>query len=81
MAGITLSHLPTDCTLRKKFAVALSKGPNRVGFSLTLTQGQKEAQFSKYSAFYLEFRTMEKVHKPSDSKYSNFYLVSNPWIN
>jgi hypothetical protein len=45
--------------------LALSKGPNRVGVSLPHLK-TKQIQFPKLkSSRYLEFRTMDKVQKPS----------------
>jgi hypothetical protein len=45
---------------------ALYKGPN--GFHPLVTYGRKQIRFPKRRVFYfLEYRTMEKVHKPSNS--------------
>jgi hypothetical protein len=47
--------------------LAFSKGPNWVGVVL-LIWGRKQIQFPKRRIFYfLEYRTMGKVHKPSNS--------------
>jgi hypothetical protein len=45
------------------------KGPNWVGvYSPTFTWGRKQIQFPKHRVFYsLEYQTMEKVQKPSNS--------------
>jgi hypothetical protein len=46
----------------------LSKGPNWVGV-FPFTWGRKQTQFPKRRVFYsLEYRTIEKVQKPSNSE-------------
>jgi hypothetical protein len=51
----------------RRLMLALSKGPNRVGVSL-LPSEDKQIQFpTRYVFQYLEFRTMDKVHKRSNS--------------
>jgi hypothetical protein len=48
--------------------LVLSKGPNWVGVFSHFTWGRKQIQFPKRRVFYsLEYRTMEKVPKPSNS--------------
>jgi hypothetical protein len=60
----------------------LSEGPNILGVSLPTLEAGKGLNF-RNDAFstYLEFRTMGKVHKPSDYKktvgYKIFVIV--PW--
>jgi hypothetical protein len=47
--------------------LALSKGPNRVSVSLASLEDGKRSSFRNVVfSTYLEFRTMDKVHKLSD---------------
>jgi hypothetical protein len=48
--------------------LAFSKGPKWVDVSLFLTLGWKHPVSKTLFSNYLEFRTMVKVHKPSDSE-------------
>jgi hypothetical protein len=53
--------------------LALSKGPNRVGLSLSSPEDGKRSSFRNIAFYsYLEFRTMDAVHKLSDSE--NLYV-------
>jgi hypothetical protein len=55
--------------------LAPSKGPNRVGV-FPLTWGQKQIHFPKRSVFsFLEYRTMDKVQKLSNSEYLKLYSI------
>jgi hypothetical protein len=59
----------TGLLLCRSSRILNAKGLNRVGVSLPLTWGRKRIQFPKRRIFYyLEFRTIHKVQKPSDSE-------------
>jgi hypothetical protein len=48
---------------------ALSKGPNRAGvFSRSAEYGNRSSFQNVVVSSYLEFRTLDKAHKPSDSE-------------
>jgi hypothetical protein len=54
--------------------LALSKGPNRVGVSLPSFE-DGNIQFPKHCVFqYLEFWTMDRVQKPSNSSDYRFWF-------
>jgi hypothetical protein len=48
--------------------LALSKEPNRVAVSLPSPEEGNRSSFRNAVFQYLEFRTMDKVQKPSNSK-------------
>jgi hypothetical protein len=49
--------------------LALSKGPNKVGVSLPSPEdGNRSVSETLFFFRHLEFRTMNEVHKPSDSE-------------
>jgi hypothetical protein len=50
---------------------ALSKEPNRIVVSLPLPEDVIRSTFRNLLFIYLESRTMDKVHKPSNSKELN----------
>jgi hypothetical protein len=53
---------------RPELMLALSMGPNRTGFTLTSTEvGNRSSFRNVVFSSYLEFRTMENIHKASDS--------------
>jgi hypothetical protein len=55
--------------------VAFSKGPNRVGVSFPSPEARNRASFRNVVfSSYLEFQTVDKVHKPSES---TFYKPSS----
>jgi hypothetical protein len=55
--------------------LTLSKRPNRVGVPLLSPEDGKRYSFGNaVFSSYLEFRTMDNVHKPSDSEYSIIHL-------
>jgi hypothetical protein len=55
---------------------ALSKGPNRVGIYLPSPEDGKRSSFPEVVfSTYLEFWTMDKVHKPGDSESINEPVV------
>jgi hypothetical protein len=52
--------------------LALPKGPNRIGVSLSLRLKMETSNFRNVVfSSYLEFLTIYKVHKPSDSEHTN----------
>jgi hypothetical protein len=52
---------------------AIVTRPSRVGFSFPLPQDEIRPSFRNVVlSGYLEFRTMYKIHKPSDSKIMEF---------
>jgi hypothetical protein len=52
-----------------KVSLAFSKGPNRVGVSIPSSEDGNWSSFRNVVfSSYLEFRTMDNVHKPSHSK-------------
>jgi hypothetical protein len=57
--------------------LALSKGPNKVGDSLpSPADGNRSSFRNDVFSSSLEFWTMNKVHKPSDSeRYSDVYVT------
>jgi hypothetical protein len=56
-------------TLLKSSRLALSKGPNRLGDSFPSHVGGNWSSFRNVAfSTYLEFRAVDKVHKPSDSE-------------
>jgi hypothetical protein len=58
--------------------LALSKGPNKVGVPLSSPEGGKSSSFRNVVfSGYLQFRTMDKVLKPSDSEFSknNYRMI------
>jgi hypothetical protein len=60
--------------------ISLCKRPNRVGVSLPSPEDGNRSSFRHFVFFiYLESRTMDKVQKPSDSKYipivDKYYVV------
>jgi hypothetical protein len=60
--------------------LALSKGPSRIGVSI-LSSRNGNIQFPKLRVFYyLEFQTIDKVHKHSDSEYSCICVVGEKKI-
>jgi hypothetical protein len=59
---------------------ALSKGPNRVGVSLPSPEDGDRSSFRNVVfSRYLEFRTMDEAHKPSDSECSTFDTDIEIW--
>jgi hypothetical protein len=55
--------------------LALSKRPNWVGVCLLSPEDRNISSFRNVLfSIYLEFRTVDKVHKPSDSK---CYILSS----
>jgi hypothetical protein len=55
-------HIPCEW-----LRLALSKRPNKVGFTFRLTENRKNSSFRNVE-FPLEFRTIDKVQKGSNSK-------------
>jgi hypothetical protein len=56
---------------------ALSKGPNRVGVSLSSPEDENSFPNVMFSN-YLEFRTMDEVHKVTDSYFFTLYFIEDP---
>jgi hypothetical protein len=55
--------------------IDISKGPNREGVSLRSSEDENRLSFRNVVfSSYLESRTMNKVHKPSDSERKKFCL-------
>jgi hypothetical protein len=55
--------------LVQRLRLVLSNGPNRVDVSLPLPEdGKKSSVCNLMFSNYLDFRTMDKVQKPSDSE-------------
>jgi hypothetical protein len=53
-------------------SLALSKGHNRVGVSIPLSEDGNRSLFRNIVfSSYLEFRTMGKVPKPTDSEFNH----------
>jgi hypothetical protein len=60
--------------------LALSKGHNKVGVSLPSPEGGNRSSFRNVVfSNYLEFRTMDKVQKPSDSEFC-LYCMSETCV-
>jgi hypothetical protein len=67
---LSISGFPDfiDCqSLGQWLRLALSKGPNW-GVSTPFTWGQKQTYFPKRFLWYLEFRLINKIQKPSNSE-------------
>jgi hypothetical protein len=59
--------------------LALSKGPNRVGVSLTSPAERKRSSFRNIVfSSYLEYRTMDKVYEHSDSEWTVLLTIFIP---
>jgi hypothetical protein len=60
---------PTLLGPLERLKSALSKGSNRVGVLLPSLEEENISSFlNAVFSGYFEFRTMERVHKPSDSE-------------
>jgi hypothetical protein len=55
---------------------ALSKGPNKVCVSIPLSEnGNRSSYRNGVFSSYLEFRTLDKFHIPSDSEENRLYEI------
>jgi hypothetical protein len=60
---------PMDGANLRHWTLALSNGPSRVGVSFPSPEDGSRSSFRNVVfSSYLEFRTMDKVQKPSDSE-------------
>jgi hypothetical protein len=86
--GSSMCQVPMQLLLRdivvKWLRLAPSKGPNRVGISVLLPEGWNKSNFRNIVfSSYLEFRTMDEVHRSSHSDYILYFIetfISNNYL-